>query len=529
MNNIKQLLIFSILLSTITPIFSKSQAPIPARDTVSTNAITYKLDSLVNLWYIKHSLKNHSQKLSEEALNDSLIPEFSDSIVKLKLAAIQSVIPLSYNKPVQSFINLYTQKRRKQVSIMLGLADLYFPVFEKELDAAGLPLELKYIPVIESALNKLAISRAGATGMWQFMYPTGKLYKLKINSYVDERRDPYLSTVAAVKFLKEMYNIYQDWLLVIAAYNCGPGNVNKAIRRSGGKTSFWEIYNYLPRETRGYVPAFIAANYTFHYYKDFHIVKLPIDIVVSDTVLVKNKVHFGQIADILKIPIGEIKEMNPQYRRNIIPATNKHPYPLRLPNNEIGNFLTLEDSIYHYKDSIFFASDFQPNEPKTYSHSYFYSAEPDKNSKKVYYTVKPGDNLGFISDWYDVPIRKVKLWNDIRGTFIKGGQKLVIFVPKSKYEFYKKINHLSFAKKQKLSGNPTTRNSTTSNNNTTLITKQQRNGSGKYVYYKVKNGDNFWSIAKKYPGISNYNIMKANNITNERSLKPGQILKIPTN
>ena len=520
-----KLLISCSLLVFTTTVFGLNRDSIPRLDTSQVDVVSYGLDSLVNLWYVKNAIKDHAAELKAEIANDSVIPSFSDSVIEIKLSEIQSVIPLSYNPIVQKFIDLYTLKRRKQVSVMLGLADLYFPVFEKELDAKGLPFELKYIPVIESALNKLAVSRAGATGMWQFMYPTGKLYKLNISSYVDERRDPYLSTVAAVKFLKEMYGIYQDWLLVIAAYNCGPGNVNKAIRRSGGKTSFWEIYNYLPRETRGYVPAFIAANYAFHYYKDYKIVKLPIEIPVTDTVMIHKKMHFGQIADVMKIPIGEIRELNPQYRRNIIPATKKKPYPLRLPNNFVTAFLSLEDSIAHYKDSVFFAADFQPNEPQTYSHSYFYSATPDKNSKKVYYTVKPGDNLGFIADWYDVPVQKVKLWNDIRGTFIKGGQKLVIFVPKSKYEYYKKINTLSFAQKQKLSGKTVTTQK--SNTKTTVTPFARHDKSGKYTYYKVRSGDNFWSIAKKYPGVSNYDIMKANGITDERSLKPGQVLKIP--
>ncbi len=527
MNKIIRLLIFSSLLISTSSIFAFNKDSIPRLDTSQVDVISYGLDSLVNLWYVKNSIKDHKTELMTEYTGvDTIIPHFTDSVIEIKLSEIQSVIPLSYNPIVQRFIDLYTLKRRKQVSVMLGLADLYFPVFEKELDAQGLPLELKYIPVIESALNKLAISRAGAVGMWQFMYPTGKLYKLKINSFVDERRDPYLSTVAAVKFLKEMYGIYQDWLLVIAAYNCGPGNVNKAIRRSGGKTSFWEIYNYLPRETRGYVPAFIAANYTFHYYKDYKIIKLPIDIPVTDTVMVHKKMHFGQIADVLKIPIGEISELNPQYRRNIIPATEKRAYPLRLPNNFVATFLSLEDSITHYKDSVFFAADFQPNKPQTYSHSYFYSAEPDKNSRKLFYTVKPGDNLGFISDWYDVPIRNIKLWNDIRGTFIKGGQKLVIFVPKSKYEHYKRINSMSFAQKQKLSGKTVTTQTAATKTNT-YSSSATRNKSGKYTYYKVRRGDNFWSIARRYPGISNYDIMKANGITDERSLKPGQTLKIP--
>ncbi|HIE16276.1 MAG TPA: LysM peptidoglycan-binding domain-containing protein [Bacteroidales bacterium] len=497
-------------------IFANSTLP-PRLDTINTGIILEDLDSLVNLWYVKNTIKQNSAFTES---SDSVIPYFTDSIVNKKLAAIESVIPLTYNKTVQSFIDLYTRKRRKQVAIMLGMADYYFPVFEEVLDAQGLPLELKYIPVIESALNKLAVSRAGATGIWQFMYPTAKLYKLNITSFVDERKDVYLSTVAAANFLKDMFNIYGDWLLVIAAYNCGPGNVNKAIRRSGGKTSFWAIYNYLPRETRGYVPAFIAANYVFHYYKDYNIVKFPVDFSITDTVLVKNKIHFGQISDILKIPVEEIRELNPQYRRNIIPATPEKKYPIRLPNDLVTTFVTLEDSIAHYKDSIFFASDFQPNEPQNYKHNYFYSID-EKNSKKLYYTVKQGDNLGFIAEWYDVSVQKIKLWNDIRRSLIREGQKLVIFVPKSKYEYYKKINSMSFDRKQRMKGYSVSKIATVTKKDITIDNK-----SDNYIYYKVRNGDNFWSIAKKYPGISNYDIMKLNGITDEKSLKPGQILKI---
>lgn len=522
---IKNLCLFFISFTFLinTSLFANNDS-VPNNDSTNIYLVQESIDSLVNLWYVKRTLSRHSRSIS---LEDTIIPKISDSIAELKLSEIQSIIPLTYNSIVQDFINLYTLKRRKQVSVMLGLADEYFPVFEKELDAAGLPLELRYIPVIESALNKLAVSRAGATGMWQFMYPTAKLYKLKVNSYVDERRDPYLSTVAAVKFLKEMYGIYYDWQLVIAAYNCGPGNVNKAIRRSGGKTNFWEIYNYLPRETRGYVPAFIAANYVFNYHQAYNISKLPIELSVTDTLMVYKKIHFGQIADVLKINMNEIRELNPQYRKNIIPATKKHPYPLRLPNDFVSSFITLEDTICHYKDSVFFASDYQLSEPQKKSHNYFYSAEPDKNSKKVYYTIKPGDNLGFIADWYDVTIQQIKLWNNISGINIKAGNKLVVFIPKSKYEYYKKINSLTFTQKQSLSGNTVSTNAT---NDTTTQASNNKNTSNqnndKYVIYTVRSGDNFWSIAKKYPGISNFDIMKLNRITNERSLKPGQKLKI---
>jgi len=309
------------------------------------------LDSLLNLWYIKTSLKNTSYPFVVDSFSkesDTIIPQFDDSTYEDRLKELNSVIPLSYNNVVRRFIELYTIKRRKQVSVMLGLADYYFPIFEKELDKSGLPLELKFMPVIESALNPLARSRAGAVGIWQFIYPTAKLYGLKINSYIDERRDPYLSTQAATKMLKELYAMYGDWLLVIAAYNCGPGNVNKAIRRAKGKRNFWDIYYFLPRETRGYVPAFIAALYTFAYAEEHKIPKTRVNLpTVTDTVMVSNYVHFGQISELLGIPVQALRELNWQYRRDVIPATASHPYPLRLPVDYVGKYVELEDSIPH--------------------------------------------------------------------------------------------------------------------------------------------------------------------------------------
>ncbi len=486
------------------------------------------LDSLLNLWYVKTSIQNTSYGLVVDTFDtesDTIIPEFDDSTYEARLKALHSIIPLTYNNVIRRFIELYTVKRRKQVSVMLGLADYYFPIFENELDKNGLPLELKFMPVIESALNPLARSRAGAIGIWQFIYPTAKLYGLKINSYIDERRDPYLSTQAATKMLKELYAMYGDWLLVIAAYNCGPGNVNKAIRRAKGKRNFWDIYYFLPRETRGYVPAFIAALYTFAYAKEHKIPKTKINLpVATDTIMVKNYIHFGQVSELLGISVQALRELNWQYRRDVIPATPAHPYPLRLPLSYVSKYVELEDSVPHYKDSLYFAYKYASNEPvpkrKYYGRkSYFYDEpvpESNKNLKKLYYTVKPGDNLGYIAKWYHVSVKKIKRWNGLRSHFIKAGQKLAIYVPKNQYSHYKKINSMTFAQKQKTIGEGITA--------PTAQTKTTKDG--KYIYYKVKRGDNFWTIAKKFPGVSNYDIMKLNGIKDERSLRPGQILKI---
>jgi len=522
------LLIFTInlLYATRDTIAPKNIKNIPAN--IELKDFYDDLDSLLDLWYVKTSLQNLSHDFVVDTFdiqNDTIIPQFSDSIYEARLKKLHSIIPLTYNNIIRKFIELYTVKRRKQVSIMLGLSKYYFPIFENELDKNDLPVELKYMPVIESALNPLAKSRAGAVGIWQFMYSTAKLYNLKINSYIDERRDPYLSSIAAAQMLKELYSMYGDWLLVIAAYNCGPGNVNKAIRRAKGKKNFWDIYYFLPRETRGYVPAFIAAFYTFEYAQEHKIPITKIELpVANDTIMVKNYVHFGQISELLGIPIQQLRELNKQYRRDIIPGSSEKPYPLRLPIKYVSKYIAFEDTIHKFKDSTYFAYKYVNKKPvssKRYkaSKSNFYSpiTENNKNLKKLYYIVKQGDNLGYISKWYNVPIRKIKMWNGLHSNFIKAGQKLTIYVPKKKYSHYKKINSMTFAQKQKLIGQ---------NNNTAFKQKNNTTKDDKYIYYKVKKGDNFWTIAKKFPGVSNYDIMKLNNIKDERSLRPGQLLKI---
>lgn len=475
------------------------------------------LDSLLNLWHVKHSLKNNYNDTLIGVTTDSTVPSYPDSIYVERLKNLQSAIPYSYNSIVKNFILMYANKRREQVEVMLGLSKYYFPMFEKELDEQGMPLELKYLPVIESALNPQAVSRVGATGLWQFIYSTGKMYGLEITSFVDERKNPEKATKAAVKYLKDLHNIYNDWTLALAAYNCGPGNVNKAIRRSGGKRDFWDIYYRLPRETRGYVPAFIAANYIMTYYEKHNLAAKRIDFSVSDTILINKELHLKQVAEVLKINLEQLRELNPEYKEDIIPGVKKE-YTLALPTEQVGNFIDLQDSIFAYKDSIFFNPIKTGFSPQKYSASKYLPGAPSKNHKKIVYKVKSGDNIGFIASWYGVKKSQVRYWNNIRRNLIREGQKLTIYVPKSKYNTYKKVDNMSFAQKQKSIGK-------TYSAKKISTTKKQSKG-GKYVWYTVKSGDNFWTIAKKFPGVSNKDIMHINGISNAKRLSPGIKIKI---
>ena len=297
-------------------------------------SMTYPLDSLLNDWKAKNYID-----LGKDCSTAEVNPLFSDSVYMDRLSRIPAIMEMPYNDIVRKFIDMYAGRLRNQVSFMLSACNFYMPIFEEALDAYGLPLELKYLPIIESALNPSAVSRAGASGLWQFMIGTGKIYGLESNSLVDERRDPIKATWAAARYLKEMYAIYGDWNLVIAAYNCGPGTINKAIRRANGETDYWKIYNLLPKETRGYVPAFIAANYVMTYYCDHNICPMETNIPAStDTVQVNKNLHFEQIADLCNVPLDQIKSLNPQYKKQVIPGDSK-PYTLRLPIEAISNFM----------------------------------------------------------------------------------------------------------------------------------------------------------------------------------------------
>lgn len=506
-----------------------------------------KLDSLVSSWYVQNAFLLDSTELAEA---DTLKQTLPDSTYVQRLQSLQSAVGMSFNNTVKGFITMYTVRKPKLVAVMLGLANYYFPLFEESLAKYGLPMELKYLPIIESALNPAANSSASAVGLWQFMYSTGKMYKLEISTFVDERRDPIKATDAAVRYLRDLYNIYKDWHLVIAAYNCGPGNVNKAIKRCGNAKDYWKIYYRLPKETRGYVPAFIAANYVMNFYQSHNILpKSPDFPIITDTLMVNDYLHFNQVSEVLGIPVEQIRSLNPQYRRDIIPASKERPYSLVIPQDEISAYLENESTIHDHRREEFF-----PNNQIVNPQDNFARHSPDvKGREKIYYTVKKGDNLGLIASWFRVRSSDLKYWNDIRKNFVKAGQKLAIYVPEGQGEHYEKFNKKSFAEKQKslsqkpvastaqklASSTPTklssNASSTISSAKPTEQAENKRDVIGKnnsqsekaeFVYYKVCKGDNFWTIAKKFPGVTNDDIMKLNNITKANNLKVGQILKI---
>lgn len=385
-------------------------------------SMTYPVDSLLNDWKAKNYID-----LGKDCSTAEVNPSFSDSIYMNRLSRIPAVMEMPYNDIVRQFIDMYSGRLRNQVSFMLSACNFYMPIFEEALDAYGLPLELKYLPIIESALNPSAVSRAGASGLWQFMIGTGKIYGLESNSLIDERRDPIKATWAAARYLKEMYAIYGDWNLVIAAYNCGPGTINKAIRRAGGEKDYWNLYNYLPRETRGYVPAFIAANYVMTYYCDHNICPMETNIPANtDTIQITKNLHFQQIADICGVPMDEIKSLNPQYRKQMIPGDIK-PYTLRLPQDRISTFIDKQDTVYaHRADELF-------KNRKTIAIN---DDEPVKKKKKVaiipkgnlsYHNIQNGETLSVIAEKYGVRIRDLQNWNGLSNTRISAGKKLKIY------------------------------------------------------------------------------------------------------
>lgn len=499
--------------STITQVIDTAIFKVMPEDTLTpVSNFSVNLDSLVQLWYVDQFAKVDS--LENRMASDS-IPRFSDSVYMERLSAIPAIMDLSYNRIVRNYIEMYTTKKRESVEKMLGLSEHYFPIFDEIFDYYDVPNELKYMSIIESALNPKAYSRARAVGLWQFMYGTGRMYGLEINSLVDERRDPIKSTHAAVRFTKDLYNIYGDWTLVIAAYNCGPGNVNKAIRRAGGKRNYWDIYYYLPRETRGHVPAFIAAAYTMNYYAEHNLSPKEIQLpLLSDTIIVNQELHLKQVSDVLGVPMKQLRDLNPQYRYDIVPAKNK-TYALRLPAQYALPFIDLQDSIYAHKDSIYFSEEKLRSAPKKNDHLPY---APGKDYKKLIYEVKSGDNLGFIASWYNVRVSDIRYWNNIHKNMIRTGQKLAIYKKKGVASKYADINSLSFAQKQARIGKPTATKTTTAPPPTDLGTN--------YLIYTVRSGDTLWEIAKKYPGVSDTDIMRWNNITSAGKIKPGQKLKI---
>jgi membrane-bound lytic murein transglycosylase D len=370
------------------------------------------VDSLMMQWNARQYLFPETTGTASAYLSNLSASDYAD-----RLSRIPAVMELPHNNVVQEFIDRYTGKNRGTISFCLAAGNFYIPLFEEALEAYGLPLELKYLPVIESALNPVARSKAGAVGLWQFMLTTGKRYDLEVNSLIDERQDPLKSTWAAARYLKDLYDIYKDWNLVIAAYNCGPGNVNKAIHRSDGVTDYWKIYPYLPTETRGYVPAFIAANYAMYYYCQHQIEPLRTAFpVATDTVMIHKSLHFDQIAELCNIDKEAIRALNPQYKKDLIPG-NVKPYALRLPQEKLLAFIDLGDSVYNHRSTDLFKRRATVEIDEK-------AVKAAAKNKPVYVTVRQGDNLGAIARRNHTTVAKIKRLNNLKNNNIRAGKRL---------------------------------------------------------------------------------------------------------
>lgn len=437
-----------------------------------------------------------TELLAEEPVTPAVV---SDSIYIARLRRLHSVIDLPFNSIVRRYIQLYTEDKRDKAEAILGLSEYYFPIFEQILDQYGMPLELRYLAVIESALNPRIVSRMGATGLWQFMYGTGRLYGLTVTSTVDDRCDPIKSTHAAAQHLRDLYNTFNDWTLAIAAYNCGAGSVRKAMRRSG-RNDFWGIYHYLPRETRGYVPAFIGATYMMNYSKEHGLMTPKYDFkkyYSYDTVHVHRWMHFDQIAAVLNIPVATLRDLNPQYRRDIVPG-NERTCTLKLPATYIDNYIDNDKKIAMYRAEEY--------NPKTMVAPAQFTAYVPQGKTKIVYKVKKGDVLGAIAAKHGVRVQDLKQWNALRSNYIRVGQRLNVYVSPAKAALYAAQN----------------------------VTRQQSRQAATpgqqtdFLYYQVKQGDTLWSISQqyKYLGITPSDLMSLNNMSNSTKIIPGQTIKI---
>jgi membrane-bound lytic murein transglycosylase D len=513
---------------------------------LSGSELVRQLDSLATVkFFDKYEFINDPEVLNIYGYAPDEVPVFNDSIYETRIGILnaQTPVELVYNQHVKAFINLYAKKGREQTARMLGLKEIYFPLFEEVLDKYDMPLELKYLAIVESALNPTAGSRAGAKGLWQFMYGTGKMYGLKSNSLVDDRFDPYKSTDAAARHLKDLYDIYGTWELALAAYNSGPGNVNRAVRRAGGVKNYWAVWPFLPRETRGYVPAFIAVNYVFNYAAEHNIYPTDPGILYNgiDTVTVRDVLSFDQISEFMHMDIDDLDFLNPAYKEGIIPATESQTYKLRLPREKVGFFIDHEDSLYNFKSQKGIERDQLLTQIK-------------KAQERSIHIVRSGENLGLIAKKYRTSVSKIKAWNGLRNSRIYPGQKLIVYSPghsqsaatasnsfqksSSGYHTVRSGESLGLIAKKYgisvsqlksmngLSSNlikPGQKLKVSNSSNTQAAQVKPLPADGSYQYHTIKSGDTLWDLAKKY-NASVDQIKQWNNITNSYRLKPGQKL-----
>jgi membrane-bound lytic murein transglycosylase D len=470
-------------------------------------------DSLLSIWYLQKQLTvGDMQTIDLDSVN--FTTNIPDEVYIEKIKKMNSFIPIPYNKSVKNGIILYTEKRPRLASIILGLSSYYLPIFEDIFESYGLPRELTVLAIIESALNPMAVSPTNARGMWQFMRTTARQYGLEINSYVDERLDPVKSATAAAKYLRDAYMIFGDWSLAIASYNCGTGNVNKAIRRAGCK-DFWSVYGYLPRETRGYIPNFVGALYLLNYYRDYNIVPEKITLPAHvDTFRIHKNLHFEQISDNIGIPVEELRQLNPQYLHDIIPGSEEE-YILNLPYNYTVPFVDKEQQIYAYKDSIFFnpivynnykkaeASGGDDNETVSSARS------NTPRQRTMYHKVRRGETLGGIARKYGVTITQVKKWNHMRKNTVQAGKSLVIY------------------KGGKGGGESTYESHAASEDTYIPGSRGKKNSARKsgVTNYTVRRGDTLFSIARKYD-MTLSDLLRLNGLSNNSKIFPGRKIKV---
>jgi membrane-bound lytic murein transglycosylase D len=512
------------------------------------SAILQQLDSLAALKiFDKYHFEKDTAVLNVYRFKPEERPIYSDSVYALRIGVLNSQTPidLEYNQHVKGYINMYANRGRNQTARMLGLAEIYFPMFEATLDKYNIPLEIKYLAIVESALNPTAGSRVGAKGLWQFMYATGKMYGLNQNSMVDDRFDPYKATEAACRYMLDLYAIYHDWNLVLAAYNSGPGNVNRAIRRAGGLKDYWAIWPFLPRETRGYIPAFIAVNYVFNYAVEHNIYPVDPGILYNqiDSITVRDVISFDQIAEFMHLPIEDVKFLNPAYKEGIIPAVNGQKYVLRLPRKHINYFIDHEDSLYAFKSK------------RGIEREKLLAKIKQAKQRSIHY-VRSGENLGLIARRYRTSVSRLKAWNGLRNSRIYPGQKLIVYSPgnaprtsskqrtnttsKNGFHTVRSGENLGLiAKKYGVTLNQIKAWNSIHNN---LIKPGQQlrvkaveqktessssSPNGKIIYHTVRSGDTLWDIAKEYNSTIN-SIRKLNQMGSSSRLKPGQKLKVQT-
>lgn len=525
--------------------FAAPQTPAFSGDSVAIYPESFETDThkMLENWYLRNYAELDRKADSRQSV------EASEQEIIERLAALPTEIEMPYNSVVKNYIDLYTQRRKQLVENMLGMSLYYMPIFEQALDRHGLPLELKYLPVIESALNPAAVSKAGATGLWQFMMPTATGLGLEINTLVDERRDPYASSEAAAVYLKQLHDMFGDWSLAIAAYNCGPGNINKALRRAGGgKKDFWEIYPLLPAETRGYLPAFIAANYVMNYYNKHNISPaLARRPVVTDSIHVNKRVNFNQISEVLDIPVDLIRDLNPQYRKDVIPG-NLKPSSLVLPSLQVYAYIANEDSILNHNASRYARrSVVEPADGITVSGSDAHGEYIEEQTIE-YHTVGNKENLTSIAKKYGVTVSSIRQNNKI-GKSVRKGQRLKIVVTRRHY-----VDTAAAADTTGIQIEPPVNPADTASIISDVVSTiadtpapaeaktekkpaqqakatqakakpQTQSAPAKATTYKIASGDNLYKIAKRF-GVSIDDLKKANGMSNDK-LRAGETLKIP--